>query len=494
MSGIASLRANAATRGNAIPLTDQGALDIRALIGGDGDILDALRLARSADLDAWLADGAYVMTAAFDQRDMKIGASSNAHVSAAGKDRRMFFSSGRFTQIAPLAADLRKDTRVITFAGPHGLEAGDWIVIYNPTDYSWHDSRYYYRAGEWCQIASARHRSVKLRAPLRADYASKDVIPYQVGLRHPALSGGNWDCQDQMLVDYTGCSGPLVNVASVKARANTVINIDRCVSARIRCGYGYNDGSGHDDYLIAIGNSQNIHVSGDELFSRRHPVAIGGGDLVCGVPTRDCRVTDAKLLNQLSTNVMCADIHGCVQNSGYENCIIMGGGSISGADSFYRSCEIHARQDGNLIETSEFVGGNIEIGNVKMFSSAEQVGGGRGLIDFGSQNRSVNSATRMNVTLRLTKFTINAPQLARDEAIIRLHNNGSTVRINIFAEHGKLNIPNPVQFLRTELVSGRDKSDYIILSDISGLPQGSRAHVSVGDSYLRGKRTLSISE
>mgnify|MGYP001210736156 CR=1 FL=1 len=492
--GISPLRARTAAMRNALPLTDNGSLDVRTLIGGDGDISQALLVARNANLNIWLSRGDYVLTGAFDQRDMRIAAARNAQISAAGNDGRIFFSNGGFHQLPQLASNIGTGAKRVRFSAPHGLKPGDWFIIYNPTDFSWHTARAYYRAGEWCRVAAVTAQSVTLYSPLTSNYETASVDIYHVSLRRPSISGGQWDCGQRTLADYSGCTGPLIDVGRVTARANTAININRCVAASLGCREGNNAGDGRDDYLIAIGNSQHIRVSGGVLFSRRHPVAIGGADLVCGVPNRDCRIQNTTLRNDPDTNVMCADMHGNSENCGYDNCVITGGGSMGGASPYYRRCSISARRDGTVLEATELVGGRIEIADTKMFTPAYQIGGGRGLIDLGSQNASLNHGTRMNMTVMVNNFAVDAPNLGRDEAIIRLDNNGSNVRIDMSVKNGSLRLRNPVQLVRAQLLSGRDESSSITISDISGLPPGSKAYVPVNGAYLHGYRSIRVTE
>ncbi|HMT45056.1 MAG TPA: hypothetical protein PKA59_10910, partial [Chakrabartia sp.] len=139
--GISPLRARTAAMRNALPLTDNGSLDVRTLIGGDGDISQALLVARNANLNIWLSRGDYVLTGAFDQRDMRIAAARNAQISAAGNDGRIFFSNGGFHQLPQLASNIGTGAKRVRFSAPHGLKPGDWFIIYNPTDFSWHTAR-----------------------------------------------------------------------------------------------------------------------------------------------------------------------------------------------------------------------------------------------------------------------------------------------------------------------------------------------------------------
>lgn len=463
-------------------------LDIRALTGGDGDISAALRRAKALGRTAWIPSGKYNVSGRIDQGDMTIRAAPDASIVATGDDSVVFWSSGDFLKLPEATGTLSKGQTRIRLGGPHRLKPGDWIIIYNPADYSWHSSRPYYRAGEWCRVASASRRSITLSRPLRDEYAASNVQLFRVVLRRPAIIGGRWDCGGRELARYTACTGKLVDIERLDAASNTAIHIDRCVEADIRCRIGRNLGAGLDDYLISIGNSQFVRVEGERLYSRRHPVAIGGGDLVCGVPCRDCTVEDVALENDIASNVMCADIHGNVEDCAYIRCTVFGGISLGGANPSYRNCIVYARKDGTAAEATELVGGNINLTGLEITTDATHVGGGRGVIDIGTQNGAFNAGTRRVIALTIRDFSINAPHLARDEAIIRIRNAGSKARLDVRISHGKLTLNQPVQFLRTEFVSASDTSKTIDINDVVGLPEQSKLHYAVPASYGQSVR------
>lgn len=421
---------------------------------------------------------------------MTIWAAPDATIEAAGNESVVFVSQGAINRLPQLARDVGKGHTKLTFVNKHRLEAGDWIIVYDPADFSWHASRPYYRAGEWCKIASVSAQGVTLAAPLRDSYARSHVELYLAVLRRPSLRGGIWLCGDRELVRYTACTGDLIDIDHVEGASNTAIHIDRCVEADVHCRTGHNAGVGLDDYLISIGNSQSVRVTGERLYSRRHPVAIGGGDLICGVPCRDCTIDGILLENDPNTNVMCADIHGNAEDCSYVRCVIFGGISLGGASPAFRNCKIYARRDGTAAEATELKGGEITLTGIEITTHAVNVGGGRGVIDIGTQNGALNAATNMNLTLSMSRFKINAPRLALDEAIIRIRNTGSETLLNVRICKGSLTLGHPVQLLRTERISGKDRSNFIKITDVSGLPRLSRLHYAVSGAYGASTREL----
>lgn len=475
------LSANAAP-----PISDY--IDIRAFLGGDGDITAALMHTKALNKSAWIAPGKYSVRGRIEQGDMTVKAASDAIVEATGSDSVVFHSSGDFLRLPRPLSKLTKGKSSLRVKGAHDLQPGDWLIVFDPKDSSWHASRPYYRAGEWCRIASVAAGRIALSQPLRADYAGPEIQLFLVTLRRPALLGGVWRCGERELAHYTACTGRLIDVMEVDAAANTAIYIDRCVEAQVQCRRGHNAGAGLDDYFICVGNSQSVRIYGEQFYSRRHPVAIGGGDLSCGVPCRDCIIEGVTLRNDPSTNLMCADIHGNSEDCAYVHCIIFGGISLGGANPTFRNCKVYARSDGTAAEATEFVGGKVDLTAIEITTYATHVGGGRGVIDIGTQNGAFNSSTRSDVTLSISDFSVRAPNLAQDEAIIRVRNTGSKARLNVRVSGGNLKLNQPVQFLRTELESGKDASKFIEITDIYGLPPRSQLHYAASGAYAKSVR------
>ena len=270
--------------------------------------------------------------------------------------------------------------------------------------------------------------------------------------------------------------------------------IDRCTDTTVHCSEGRNDGAEGDGYFICLSNSFRAKVVGGKLHARRHPVAIGGGDVVCGVPNRDCIVEGATLSNDLTTDVACADIHGNSERCGYRQCAIVGGVSLGGASPIASRCTITARQDGNIGEITEFKGGRIDMAGTTLSSPTVHVGGGRGLIDLGTQSSDFNASTVLDIELILTDFTLSAPNIAKNEAVVRLVNLGSPSRLTITMRRGSFHLGSPVQVLRTRGRPVRDQTGVILMEDLKGIPKGSFLHFSEDGSYRQSpKQTRNVS-
>lgn len=478
----------ACASGSALPLLDVSDpgprlpreryyVDIRRLIGGDGDIAPALRRAREAGLGAWIAPGRYVHSGEVDFTGMRIEAAADASISARGANAVMFRVEGGLVRLPNPADPLSRGSSAIRLKASPRVAAGDWLILFDPADGSWHAARPYYRAGEWSEVAAVSGSLVELASPLADDYAAGSLEVYRPALTSGEIVGGDWDCGDRTFASLTLCQGGGIEIDRLRARTDTAIMIDRCVSTRIAVGDGANAGAGRDDYLICIANSQGVRVSGNRLYARRHPVAIGGSDVVCGVPNRDCLVEGATLSNDPSAGVACGDLHGNTEYCGFVSCRIEGGIVLGGASPVFRRCNVSARADGNLAELSEFKGGKIDLSGTVFFSNAVKVGGGRGLIDLGTQNNAFNASTTRDVVVDLRGFRLAAPRLAASEAVIRVSNQGSRARLDILLEDGEFDLARPIQLVRTGgTVTGR--LGEIVYRRVNGLPARSVMHFS----------------
>jgi hypothetical protein len=83
-------------------------VDIRRLIGGNGEVSAALAAARRAGLGAWIGAGTYTHSGALDIGGMRIEAASDARISARGPGNAMFSAGGSLAHLPGLAADPRQ--------------------------------------------------------------------------------------------------------------------------------------------------------------------------------------------------------------------------------------------------------------------------------------------------------------------------------------------------------------------------------------------------
>lgn len=477
LAGAGSALAAAWVRGAVTPVTPLDAaddiVDIRGLVGGDGEIGGLLRSSRFAGHTLWIDAGKYTVSGVVDFAGATLRAHPQAHITARGEGGTMFRAQGALGPVGRLSIGAAQGGMELELAATGALSPGDWLLLFDPTDRSWSRSRPYYRAGEWCQVRSIAGRSVTLMRPLWADYAADRVVVYRPSLASFTLDGGNWDTADKALVQLILCRDASVNVGTLRGRATDLVRLDRCVGAKVAIRNGSNLGVGRDDYLIGVGSCFAVEIAGGTLFGRRHAIAFGGADVAGGVPNRDCVATGCEIRNDMATGLAAADIHGNSERCGYRSCVIVGGVNLGGADPICSDCTIVARADGNAAEISEFLGGFVDMRNSKVESEARNVGGGRGVIDFGTQNNQFSADTVRDTLLDLSGIQLSAPNLATNEAIVRLNNQGSRASFSVMVDGGSVKLRNPVQFVRAGGRRGSTTRGKIVLRKISGLPLGS---------------------
>jgi hypothetical protein len=213
---------------------------------------------------------------------------------------------------------------------------------------------------------------------------------------------------------------------------------------------------------------------------------MGGEDLLCSVPNRDVLVIGVgSIENDPTTGLVAADLHGNCDRCGYEGCTIYNGGAIGGRHPIYHLSRLIAASNGALLMLDEFRGGVVDLRNIQMRFDGTNVTFGDGLIDIGNHQAYFNEDTIETVHVLLDDYVLEAPNLAHDEALVRMANNGSDVAFNIRILRGKhITAGHRLRVLVSEVVSGTAASDGIIIDDISpALPSGSFSHLASGSAY-----------
>lgn len=463
--------------------------DLRAALGGDGAIrpvLEAMKLAGATKV--YLGPGNYTLDAGFDMGSMWFEAHPQAVIAgtgAKGGANALLSSTGYIEELPRLSSGLKKGDKRLIFEASHGLAAGDVFILYNPTNRSWSNFSDIYRAGEWCDVGKVVSPTVvELTSPLYADYAATGIDVFKAYLNRPAVTGGQWFVGNRYFCNFRFCAGGLIDVPFVDAECSTAINLDRCWSPVIRLGSLINRGNGSsDDYGVSFGNSQHGRLYAKSIYGRRHAVAHGGRDDPGAVPCRDCLTFGASLTNDITTGVETADIHGNAEQCGFVECHIVGGAKLGGLSPIYRDCIISARRDGCIVSAAQFCGGTIDLRG--MTGSTHRTTNLRnGFISIIGNSDALTSSTKADVNLILIDARIAAPNITHLQHVVRIENNGYTGNVNIDLDRIAFDFPAvPVEILRTGLNAGVANSQGIVIDNVTGLPTGSKFHVSLSDAY-----------
>lgn len=461
--------------------------DIRRLIGGDGDISSMIGTLRSAGVNrAWLAGGAYTLAPSTEFGDLILEAErDNVTITpAAGAGDYLALFTGSATALPDLGADAVKGNHFVEFASAPSLNPGDVFQIYNPTDFSYSGFRDLYRAGEYCFVKEVSGTTVYLEGALRDNYAALDVDLYKINPAKGGLANVRFESGAKGMARFIYGRRNLLENISGTAVSNVGVHLDRCTEITVDDPGWRNYGIGSDDYGLVVGNSQIIRVNGGKLYSRRHPIDLGGGNLVGGVPTRDVVVDGTSMKNDIRSNVTCADFHGNAENCRYINCPIDGGGVFGGKDNGYINCRITNANAGMCLYGTEMKGGDYFALGCTLETYVNPASGSRGIIDF--SDSCITGDTVETVNIRVLNTRIKSSALSSSSSMMRLANSGTSQKVNMTIDGMDLTgINDMLAVLYTEVDSGTADSDGIIVDNIRGAPTGSGKFLAqhIGSAY-----------
>lgn len=357
-----------------------------------------------------------------------------------------------------------------------GLNTGDWLCFYNPTDFSYSEWRANYRAGEWKQIAYIEGANVYFTKPFYADYAANTLDIYKLNsvkchvenihILHKNLKSG--------AIKFTFSSNASDKDMTFDSKSGSFITYDRCVGHDSINPKGHNVGNNQGlDYAYVISNSQHGRVNGGDIYSQRHAVTTGGGNSICSVPVSDFRTYDATLTNDPQTTVGAADFHGNTRDSSYEQCKIVGGTKLSGGDDcYYIDCDIVTGISGTIGKCSELLGGSFGwIGCRAKVTGNPKLRSGRGLFDIGYADiTTINEKTKNDIKLEITNLTLAINNLAdTNVSLITYANRGFVGKWNLNVND--INIRSADKLLTVvynKNFGGSANSDYIIMDNLKG--------------------------
>lgn len=374
-----------------------------------------------------------------------------------------------------------------------GLQTGDWLCFYNPTDFSYSEYRANYRAGEWKQIAYVDGTNVYFTKPFYADYAANTLDIYKLNsvkchienihVLHKNLKSG--------AIKFTFSSNASDKDMTFDSKAGAVITYDRCVGHKSINPNGHNVGNNQGlDYGIVVSNSQHGRINGGDIYSQRHAAATGGGNDICSVPVSDFRVYDATLTNDPQFTIGAADFHGNTRDSSYERCNITGGTNIGGGDRcYYIDCDIASNKDGVVGFGRELIGGDFGYIDCRAIAMGNpQLASGVATFDFGGASEAFNSKTKSALKLNIVnfKFKTNTVFEVDNVSFCKVTNRGSTQKFNINIDDVTFDMPMKFKhLLLLDLKSGIAASDGIIVDNISGnTPKSIVAGYAASQGYL----------
>lgn len=323
---------------------------------------------------------------------------------------------GTFTPLPALTVAPAVATYQLTFASAPNLKSGDIICIWNPADFSFSGFRANYYAGEFAQVRYRSGNTVLLSGALLSAYPTT-VQLFKLGGTSPVINGGTIVMPESMILTAgifcelsRGAHLTKVNVLNTSGAG---IVIERSVNAHVEhCGTSSNlDSVAQDNYGLCLSNVQNALVLGGTYNAKRHAVTMGGNGFAGCVPTRNAKVIGADLS---SWDIQCADMHGNVEFSTYQNCTLRNGVTISGNNNSVRGGTIFAPANastgnGVAIAVNEMRGTNFQFEDLNIIAFGDPSTTSRAVIDIGGNSTAMSANTLLGGCLSFRNINMSAP-------------------------------------------------------------------------------------
>lgn len=370
---------------------------------------------------------------------------------------------GRAVSAGRLLASVAQSQMKLSIARTDQFSPGDVGAIYNPEDYSFSRLRRYYRAGEFFDVDRVEARSLSLTAPLSDGYRQGAVEVARVepitGYVRDIEIRSQGGPESLIVIDYA--DGFELTNPVLRGAINSAVVISRSMRCRVIRPNIENVGAGGDDYGVVFSNSQNCRLSGGKIFARRHPVAIGGADQPNCVPCRDIVIRQAILRNDLASGVHSADLHGNTEKCGYDGCVIFGGFSPQGRDSFIINCTIHAMSIGTAIYGAELLGGHHLIERNEFHFVADPSKSSRGAIDFGGNSDAITASTVETLTIKVRRNTFFSSNFSQNTMLLYARNAGTSQKVNIDLTDNKIMVNRYHSFVLLRHSKGVARSEFV---------------------------------
>jgi hypothetical protein len=408
-------------------------------------------------------------------------------------------NSGSVTLLAKTFAAPSKGAQSVTFDNVSGISVGDWLCFYCPTDYSYSKWRANYRAGEWVKVLAISGNKVIFEKPFTDSLVGLVLELYKLNsvvckINNITLVRKG---KKQGIVKFSLSSDANDTNVTIDAETESSIMYDRCTKPVSNYAKGVNAGQGADmvggagdDYGISFANCQSARVYNADIYSRRHAIALGGGNDVCSVPVTDFRCYNSTLNADPDALAGSADMHGNVRDSSYEDCTLYAGSNIGGGDRCYiKRSHIYSDTIGQCGFARELKSGDFGWIDCDYYANGNAQADGRGVIDIGgnSLNAIKAEATEGNITVNANGRVWGNLGGGVSNTFVKISNRGSVAKINSNTDGLVFN--NTTKFLVVATishVSGAAISDKIVVDNISGNYPSElvRAPVNAGNTYL----------
>ncbi|WP_088158066.1 phage tailspike polysaccharide lyase family protein [Achromobacter xylosoxidans] len=376
--------------------------------------------------------------------------------------------SGSLIPVADLSGNVDKGGDSLPMVSAAGIAAGDALVIYNPTDYSWSGWRAQYRAGEFVRVHSVSGQTVNLMSSLYDSYNAAEVDLYK-------LSGASTTFRDFVVlapalevvgVHMALIDGPVMQNVQSKGALGASLEFERCIDFRFDGSAYQTQAPTNDEYGFSIANCHAGMVTGPSFDAGRHGIAIGGYDRVGAVTNRAINIHAARMGNRAPIGAQ--DMHGNAEDIRFFGGTFQNGGVLAGQDLKFFGCTFKGRQNGSgiAIYSGEPRGGSFEFSGCTFEALTNPNASGYGVIDLGN----ISDKTRAICKFKFNDCLIKAPNTTQYAVGLSLSN--AAFRVQVSFVNTDLECAGLTHFLRMSASVVGTNVERVTIGGIHNLASG----------------------
>ena len=345
--------------------------------------------------------------------------------------------------IPSLAQNYGKSSWSITFAGNHGLKAGDLILFMGTAVGGFNAFRDYYFKGEYNTVQEVvSPTQVYLTHATLDSYDTADTEMYKCSyaggsLRDFSVIGNGYSNSTELALKNTqGCSVESIYATGSSNACMTVIQSYNTDVRKTTC--FQNEPAGGTSYGLAISNSQLIRIQG-RFKAARHAVSHGGAPEF-GIPCRYSVTYNSFLETDALGNAPAWDCHGNSEYITLTDSFLTGGISVGGNHSLVSGCQITSGQVqvSSMCQYAELNGLDHILTDCYINSGFNTPN--YGVIDFGGGTEVFSDKTLKGGTINISNCVLDFPAHAGFGIVVR--NRGSLTDYNIVVDNVDMRMPS----------------------------------------------------
>jgi hypothetical protein len=290
------------------------------------------------------------------------------------------------------------------------LAAGDIVTIYNPTDFSWSNHRFYYRQGEHLKVSEiVSSTSFRGNNNVFDDYAVGTPL-YKLNAKKCDIGALNVHAGEAApyAVTIESLSDGEVNSLTCTGGTIATIHRNRCYNLKFNNPsslQSYNDGSA-TNYAHYTLSCQNVVDINPNVRALRHAIALTARNQELSIPNRGCGAVGGVATTFGSApGVTALDFHGCTEACFYLDMEVNGGVNIGGKNNKVRS-KIYQRSHSSCIYGGELVNTNHDYTDCTIITSQAGAQSRGQWIDIGGNAGSLDADVKAGGTLNFKGLVV----------------------------------------------------------------------------------------